>query len=274
MLDRFLRELGFRDHVVLLNTVGDAASRAAYRQALVEFLAPHREALGADSRRRLETNPLRILDTKSDQERRLLEGAPSLSDHLTPEAREHFATVCGLLERFGIAHRVDERLVRGLDYYTDTVFEVAAQGLGAQDAILGGGRYDDLVGQLGGPRIPGIGFAIGEDRLLDVVPEAFRKRSVPAPALLVVPVGEVPAAEVLSLCEEIRQGGRRCLGELTGRSLKANLKRADRLGARYVLILGEEELASGSVTVRDLAAGTQRRVSRSDLEAELGKEGR
>ncbi len=262
MLVRFLRELGFDSLTVLLNTLGDDASRAAYRQALRAFFEPLADRLGEDSRRRLDTNPLRILDTKDPAERELLAGAPALADHLSAASREHFAAVTAGLSRFGVPFRVEERLVRGLDYYTGTVFEIVSTGLGAQDAIVGGGRYDRLIADLGGPEVPGIGFAIGEDRLVDVLPEEFRAAALPPAPVVVAGIGDAGAAEALALAEELRARGIAALAEFSGRSLKSALKRADRVGARAVAILGDDELADGTVTIKDLASGEQRRVPR------------
>ena len=263
MLVRFLSELGFSGLTVLLNTLGDEAARVAWRDALRDHLAPHRERLGEDSRRRLETNPLRILDSKDPAERELLAGAPELASFLDAESREHFAAVRRLLDRAGVDYRVEPRLVRGLDYYTRTVFEITAAGLGAQDAIVGGGRYDRLVADLGGPAVPGIGFAIGEDRLLDVLPEDFRRRAAGRDVVSVVAVGGAGPEEAVVFAEELRQAGLTATAELTGRSLSAAMKRADRGGARWAVLLGEEEIASGEVTLRDLRQGDQRRLSRA-----------
>ncbi len=264
MLVRFLGELGFRDLTVLLNTVGDEASRTAYKEALVAYLEPHRDRLGEDSRRRLETNPLRILDTKALAERELLQGAPELADFLSPESREHFQAVIEILDRFAVPYRVESRLVRGLDYYTRTVFEITAGGLGSQDAIVGAGRYDRLISDLGGPEVPAIGFAIGQDRLIHILPEELRRGVLPPPPVAVVVVGEVGFAEALDLAEALRARGVAAVPELSSRSLKAALKRADRLGSRFVLILGDDELAAGEVTVKDLRSGEQRRLPRPE----------
>lgn len=265
MLRRFLGELGFEDLVVLLNTVGDRASRAAYGEALRRYLEPRRSELGEDSRRRLETNPLRILDTKLESETALLENAPALQEFLTPESREHFRVVCDALERFGVAFQVAERLVRGLDYYTRTVFEVVSAGLGAQNAILGGGRYDALISELGGSEVPGIGFAIGLDRLIDVLPESFRSRQAGARTIGVVRAGGVVVEEALRLAEELRIAGMATLVELGERSVKAALKSCSRRGCQLVVLLGEEELRSGTVAVKDLATGAQQSVARAEL---------
>jgi histidyl-tRNA synthetase len=269
MLVALLRELGFHQLTVLVNTVGDTASRAAYREALVAFLRPLADQLSEDSRRRLETNPLRILDTKSPTERELLKGAPRLADSLSGESREHFAAVLAMLDRFGVRYRVEERLVRGLDYYTRTVFEIVAEGLGAQDAICGGGRYDGLVAELGGPELPGIGFAIGEDRLLSVLPASFRAQVAPRPPALVAALGQVPAAEALALAEELRQAGVAVVADLAGRSLKAVFKQAERLGAERLVLLGDDEVAAGTVTVKNLTTGQQQQVARAALAAAL-----
>jgi histidyl-tRNA synthetase len=263
MLVDFLGRLGFEGLTVKLNTLGDAASRGAFRQALVDYLAPHADSLSDDSQRRLDTNPLRILDTKSPAEQALLAGAPRLADHLTQEAAEMFDAVRELLDRFGVAYRVDDSLVRGLDYYTGTVFEITAEGLGAQDAVCGGGRYDGLISDLGGPEAPGIGFALGEDRLLDVLPESFRERHLPPAPVLVAAVGGVSLGETLALAQELRAAGVDTTAELASRSVKNSLKRADRLGARVVLLLGDDELAAGEVTWKDLATGEQERLGRA-----------
>src|SRR5262249_40475452 len=160
-----------------------------YREALRAHLEPHRAALSEASQRRLDTNPLRILDTKSPAEQELLAGAPALADFLSVESADHFAAVRAALDRFAVPYRVEGRRVRGLDYYARPVFEIVAGGLGAQDAVVGGGRYDGLVEAVGGAAVPGIGFAIGEDRLIDVLPEAFRARAAGKPPVVVVAVG-------------------------------------------------------------------------------------
>lgn len=272
MLVRFLEALDFADLTVLLNTVGDAASRQAYRGALVEFLEPHRAALGEDSRRRLGTNPLRILDTKVPHERQLLAGAPELADHLTAASRDHFDAVRQALQASGVEFRVEPRLVRGLDYYSRTVFEIVASGLGAQDALVGGGRYDGLIAELGGDDVPAIGFAIGQDRLLEALPESFRAAHGPSPAVHLVAAGGMEPAELLRLAESLRAGGLDVVTELAGRSLRAGLKRADRAGARWVVFVGEDERAAGVVGLRDLAAGEQRQMPLADAVARIQEE--
>jgi histidyl-tRNA synthetase len=243
MLLRFLGELGFRDLLVQLNTVGDDESRAAYREGLRSFLEPLRQQLGEDSRRRLDSNPLRILDTKSPEERELLKGAPELAEFLSEESRDHFDGLRRALDRFGVAYEIEPRLVRGLDYY--------------------------LVAELGGPELPGIGFAIGEDRLIEVLPEQFSKAVAASEPVVVIPVGEVPAVEALDLAERLRAEGLAVSAELSGRSVKAALKKADRSGARLAILIGEEELGEGLVTLRDLKAADQSTVPRADLVARV-----
>jgi histidyl-tRNA synthetase len=265
MLVRFLTDLGFSDLVVQLNTVGDELSRSAYRDGLREFLAPRRQELSADSRRRLDTNPLRILDSKDRADRQILQGAPQLIDFLTADSRHHFDAVQSVLERHRVPFAIEPRLVRGLDYYTLTVFEIVSEGLGAQDAIVGGGRYDGLVEELGGQPLPGIGFAIGEDRLLEVVPDAFRESVSPERPIAVVVAGSVAAEEALSLAQDLRDGGLAAVAELGPRSVKAAMKRAHRAGSRYVVLLGDDEIESGEVTVRDLESAEQSRLARENL---------
>jgi len=269
MLVRFLGELGYEELVVLLNTVGDDESRAAYRETLRAFLAPHRERLGEDSRRRLETNPLRILDTKSPVERELLTGAPRLADSLNPASREHFDGLRRALDRLGLAYRLEPRLVRGLDYYSHGVFEIVSEALGAQDAIVGGGRYDGLMRQLGGPDLPATGFAIGEDRLIEALPESSPCRAQPTAPVAVLAAGAVEPMAALELAEMLRAAGVAATADLSGRSVRAGLKRADRSGTRFVVLLGDDEVAAGQATLRDLAAGDQSTVGRDELAARI-----
>lgn len=253
MLVKFLGRLGFEDLVVRLNTVGNPESRTRYAEVVRAFLAPHRESLSEDSQLRLETNPLRILDTKSPTERSLLEDLPDLADSLSDECRAHFDAVCGSLEAFAVPYAVDSRLVRGLDYYTRTVFEISSDALGAQDAILGGGRYDRLVSDLGGPEVPGIGFAIGQDRLVELLDEGAEEAR---PRLHVVPAG-TGAEAALEVCEVLRSSGLRCEAELSGRSVNAAFRRAGNAGASHFVVVGEEEWARGCVSFKDLSTGEQ-----------------
>ncbi len=269
MLLLFLEELGFRDLEVGLNSVGDPDCRRRYSGLLREYLEPHRDELGADSRRRLETNPLRILDTKAPRERELLERAPRLLEVLGDGARRHFEVVCERLERFGVAYRIDDRLVRGLDYYTRTVFEITSAALGAQNAILGGGRYDGLIGELGGPSVPGIGFAIGEDRLVDVLPAASPARTAGAAPVSVLIVGEAHLRQGLELTEELRAAAVPAICDLAAGTLKAGLRKANRRGCRWVVLFGEDEQAAGTVVLKDFQDGTQETIPREGFAAAI-----
>ena len=274
MLVRFLEELGFEDLEVGVNSVGDVECRQRYSQRLREFLEPYRDELGADSRRRLETNPLRILDTKAPKERELLEGAPRLRDVLGGPARDHFQVVCDELDRFGVDFEVDDRLVRGLDYYTRTVFEITSAGLGAQNAILGGGRYDGLIAELGGPSVPGIGFAIGQDRLVDLVlkipgararlnAEDYRRRPV-----CVIPIGGSYRRHGMVLAQELRAAGIPAICEFDSlRPLKARLKQAARHHCRWIVLFGEDEEKNGEVVLRDFYNRSQETIPRDGFAA-------
>jgi histidyl-tRNA synthetase len=265
MLVRFLHELGYRELVVLLNTVGDDESRSTYREALRAFLAPHRERLGADSRRRMDTNPLRILDTKVPAERELLADAPRLADSLNGSSREHFDGLQRALDRLDLAYRLEPRLVRGLDYYSHAVFEIVSDVLGAQDAIVGGGRYDGLMRQLGGPDLPATGFAIGEDRLIEALPESSPCRGAGGPPVMVLTAGAVAPMAALEMAELLRGAGVAAIADLSGRTVRAALKRAHRAGTRFVVLLGDDEMSAGRATLRDLLAGEQTTVGREEL---------
>jgi histidyl-tRNA synthetase len=267
MLVRYLTELGFEDLVVQLNTVGESESRQAYRDGLRAYLEPHRQDLSDDNQRRFDDNPLRILDSKHPRDRELMTDAPVMLDFLSDSSRDHFERVQALLSHEGVRYAIEPRLVRGLDYYTKTVFEIVSTGLGAQDAIVGGGRYDGLVEELGGSELPAIGFAIGEDRLIEILPQHFVERIRPEPPIFVVAVGNAPVGEALAVAEQLRGEGIPVIAEMTGRSIKAALKRADRAAARWALLIGDEEMASDTVTLRDLDQGEQKSISRSELVA-------
>ncbi|MEE2776826.1 MAG: histidine--tRNA ligase [Acidobacteriota bacterium] len=261
MLVRFLEALGFEDLDVLINTVGDRESRERYRERLVGFLSPLADELGEDSRRRLDTNPLRILDTKSPREIELLADAPRLRDSLNDASRAHFDEFCSALGACDVSFRLDDRLVRGLDYYTRTVFEIQSGRLGAQSALVGGGRYDGLVEEVGGPPTPGIGFAIGLDRLVECLPERSELTVTTRPSFAVVRLGEVSMLDAIGLSEELRLDGLEVIAELSG-SLRSALRRADRRGSAYAILFGDDELAAGKLTVKRFEDGYQIEVRR------------
>ncbi len=243
-----------------INTLGDGESRQGYRAALVAYFSGHREKLSEDSRLRLERNPLRILDSKDEGDRRLMENAPRFSAHLNQASRDFFAKVLEGLTALGIRYSLNERLVRGLDYYCHTAFEFTTTALGAQGTVMAGGRYDGLVEMMGGPSIPGIGWGAGIERLgmlLASPPQA------PRPIAL-VPAGPAAEAHCLVLAEKLRKAGHRVDLFYRG-NMARRLKRADKVAAKLALIVGDDELAKNVVTVRDLASGQQQAVAESGL---------
>jgi histidyl-tRNA synthetase len=252
------RELGLNDVALELNTLGQPAERQAHRQALIAYFEQHHDALDEDGRRRLYSNPLRILDTKNPALQALVEAAPRLLDYLGEASRAHFETVCRLLDAQGIAYRVNPRLVRGLDYYHHTVFEFVTTSLGAQGTVLAGGRYDGLMAQLGGKAAPGVGWAMGVERVLELLKAQQRLPEPPVPDVYAI----VPDAQawpvVLTLLRALRAAGVHVLMHASGpeglASMKAQFKKADASGARYALIFGAEELAARAVAVKPLRA--------------------
>jgi histidyl-tRNA synthetase len=254
---RFLEACGLRKYELVINSVGDAACRPAYVETLRAALRANLGKLGPDSQRRTETNPLRVLDSKAPEEEEVIAALPKIGDHLCPDCTAHFAEVRRQLDLLGIEYRVEPRLVRGLDYYVRTTFEVMSGDLGAQNSVLGGGRYDGLVKELGGPDVPGIGWALGLERLLLVVPE---EKGEARCDVFLAPLVAGAVDQALVLQHELRGKGVRVLLDPEGRSFKSRMKLADKLGARYVAIRGEDEAARGVWTVRDMAGSTQEDV--------------
>lgn len=263
---RVLSELGLASKVRLeINTLGDAQSREAYRNALVAYLSDFRASLSEDSRNRLERNPLRILDSKDEGDRRIVENAPLMTDSLSPAAREFFAQVTDGLHALGIPFVINPKLVRGLDYYCHTAFEFTTTELGSQGTVLAGGRYDELIATMGGPRTPGIGWAAGVERLSMLVGEvADEVRPVS-----VIPMGDAMAALVVA--ERLRRTGRNVEMGFSG-NMKKRMARASKVNARFAVILGEEEAARAAVTIRDLDNSTQDEVPLAQLEDYLGRQ--
>jgi histidyl-tRNA synthetase len=257
--------LGVPTTTLDLGSIGDASCRPAYRAELGAFLEARRGDLCEDCRRRATTNPLRVFDCKKESCQALLADAPHMLDALCEPCREHLDRVKELLEEMGVSYRVDPKLVRGLDYYTRTTFELRAEGLGAQDTVVGGGRYDGLVEDLGGRSTPGFGWAMGLERLLLVVPgEALV--TCPGPDLFVVSLGDEARRRGRRLVGDLRRAGLRVLYDTRGRALGGQMKRAGRSGARWALFLGEEELASGEARLKDLSTGEQEAAPLDDLE--------
>lgn len=267
---RIWRRLGVESAIRLeINSLGDPGDRAAYRDQLVDYLRPHAADLDADSLRRLDTNPLRIFDSKVEQTRAIVANAPKLTDALGAEAREHFAALRDMLDSLGIEYRVNPALVRGLDYYSRTVFEWVTEDLGAQGTVCAGGRYDGLVELQGGRATPGIGFALGAERLVELLRAAGVEKSREAQIYLVY---QVAAAQALKLAELLRDRlpHLRLGVALGGGSLKSQFKRADRSGAAYAVVLGESEFAQNQCQVKDLrASGGQEVVALGALPQRL-----
>ena len=271
---RLWRRLGVRRLQLQLNSLGTPESRAVYRAKLVDYFRQHAARLDADSMRRLDGNPLRILDSKNPAMAEVIAGAPSLTDHLDAESARHFASLCSSLRAAGIEFVVNPRLVRGLDYYSRTVFEWITTDLGSQDAVCSGGRYDGLVAQLGGEPTPAVGWALGQERLVELMRLQGLVTDEGRPDVYVVLVGEAAEATGLGLAELLRDArpGLRVETHCGGGSFKSQLKRADRSGARYAVIIGDDEIARRSASVKSLRSDEgQRAVAFDDLPTELGR---
>jgi histidyl-tRNA synthetase len=253
----YLDACGVGERELVLNSVGDRSCRPAYLERLRAALRDGAPSMCADCRRRAETNPLRVLDCKVEEDQAAIESLPRITDHLCGECAAHFAEVRRQLELLGIPYRLDHRLIRGLDYYVRTTFEVTSSRLGAQSSVLGGGRYDGLVKDLGGPDAAGIGFAVGLDRLALLVPPGEGR---PRCDVFLMPLAPGALDPALRLQRALRQAGVAALLDPEGRSFKSRMKQADRLGARLVAILGDEEIARGAWTVRDMARSEQHDV--------------
>lgn len=269
----FYRRCGVKDLELQVNSLGDRESKQRYRDALVAFLSPKQAQLSEDSQRRLTTNPLRILDSKDPADRAAAEGAPPAAESLSDESRRHFERVQELLSSAGVAFRVNPSLVRGFDYYTETLWEVTAGGLGAQNAIGGGGRYDNLVEQLGGRPTPGVGFGSGIERLLIALDAQGVSLPKSEPKLVwLVSHGDAAREANWKLMAELRAAGIAADMDPSGRSVKSQFKVADREGASWCIVVGESELTSDTVVLKKLATAEQTTVPRSDLIGRLKAE--
>jgi histidyl-tRNA synthetase len=252
--------------VLELNTLGDLESRAAYREALVDYFSARISELSEDSRRRVQRNPLRIFDSKEETDQRVARSAPDFADYLNAESRDFFDRVRAGLDRLGINYSLNPHLVRGLDYYTHTAFEFVTTDLGAQGTVMGGGRYDGLVEMMGGPALPGVGWAAGIERLAMLIDPP----SHPPRPVALVPIGEVGETAALKLAEDLRSRGFTIDLGYSG-NLVRRLRRADKIGATAAILLGEDELTRGAVTLRNLGTGEQSEVPLAELPAQLGR---
>ena len=273
MTARWWKALGIAEHVELeLNSIGSLDARANYRNALVAFLEQHQEVLDEDCKRRMYTNPLRVLDSKNPDIQKLLNDAPTLGEFLDEDSREHFSGLCALLDDAGIKYRINQRLVRGLDYYNRTVFEWVTSSLGSQGTVCGGGRYDGLVEQLGGRATPAVGFAMGMERLVLLVqavnPEFEPTRIVD---VYVIASGQGVQSAAMQLAEKLRdaQPELKLMSNFGGGNFKKQFGRADKWGARIALVLGEDEVKAGQVVVKNLQTGDQQTIAQSDATATL-----
>lgn len=267
MLARLWPELGIQDVALQINSIGDAAERAEYRQNLITYFEQYLDLLDEDAKRRLQSNPLRILDSKNPRMQAICEAAPKLMDCLGDESRMHFEKLCQLLSNAGIAYTINHRLVRGLDYYNRTVFEWVTTKLGAQGTIAGGGRYDALVERLGGSATPACGFGIGLERVFLLMRE-YGVTAGNAPDVYFVNVGEAAEKHAFAMAESLRSAGLSVVLHVGGGSFKSQMKKADRSGAQYAAILGDDEVAANELTLKPLLkVGEQKRCQLIDVAA-------
>lgn len=270
---RWWKALGISEHVRLeLNSIGSLEARAHYRDALVAFLEQHKDVLDEDCKRRMYSNPMRVLDSKNPDVQQLLNDAPQLGDYLDDESREHFSGLCALLDDAGISYTVNQRLVRGLDYYNRTVIEWVTDSLGSQGTVCGGGRYDGLVEQLGGRATPAVGFAMGMERLVLLV-QAVNPEFEPTSNVdvYVIASGQGVQSAAMQLAEKLRDEAPelRLMTNFGGGNFKKQFARADKWGARVALVLGEDEVKAGQVVIKDLRRGEQQTLGQAEAAAVL-----
>lgn len=269
---QFFRELGIKDLRLVINSLGDQETRTAYRQALIDYLTPFKEQLSADSNRRLLENPLRVLDSKDEKDKVVVAGAPSILDYLSETAQKHFEAVTKMLDALNIAYEIDSNMVRGLDYYTHTIFEIMSDDpkMGAQSTICAGGRYNQLVAELGGPETAGFGFAMGFERLLMILEAQGITLAAQKPLnAYVVSLGEATNIEALQIVQSIRQAGFSAERDVMNRKAKAQFKTADKLNAQLVLTIGETELANGVVNVKNLATRVEKAYPLTQIQTQF-----
>lgn len=265
MAYKFLDKIGVSDLEVTINSVGENESRVRYRQALLEFLNPVKEELCEDCKNRMEKNPLRVLDCKIEKCKSKIVDAPSIIDSLAPEEREHYETVKKYLTIFGVKFREDSRLVRGLDYYSSTVFEIVTNKLGSQGTVLGGGRYDNLLKQLGDKEIPAFGWAAGVERMMMLMSNFEDKN----PDLYIAWLGEATRETAMKIANELRADGKKVVIEYNEKGMKPHMKKADKIGAKYALIIGEDEMKNGKYILKDFTNREQVEVALEEIKGRL-----
>jgi histidyl-tRNA synthetase len=262
-----LTEIGISSKCHLeINTLGDSESRAKYREALVAYFSQFKDQLSEDSKMRLEKNPLRILDSKDEGDRKLIAEAPLLREHLNESSRRFFEAVLEGIDSLGIPHKVNPKLVRGLDYYCHSVFEFVTTELGAQGSVLAGGRYDGLIETMGGPKTPGVGWAAGVDRLVELVPDQRVQNH--APVIAIIPADDIGEKAALLVAHRLRREGFHTELLLSGKMAK-RFQKADKMQASHALVLGENEVSAGHIAVKDLKQGTQENLNLEDLVKKL-----
>jgi len=269
LLNELFQRLGLSGLTAHINSLGCPECRPRFTRALLDFLEARKQDLCDICTRRMDRNPLRVLDCKVQNCQAALTGAPATVDYLCPACDDHFSTVKTTLEKQGVDFSVDKSLVRGLDYYTRTAWEIQTTSLGAQSAVAGGGRYDGLVKELGGPDTPAIGFAIGFDRLVEIMEQLAPASAPPGPDLFIVALGDPAMEMAYHLCCDLNQAGIRTDTDFRGKSLKALMKRADKLNARYVLIAGQAELAENALILRNMQTKEQVSIPMDRLKSEI-----
>lgn len=266
LLYTLYQRLGLRNLSVAVNSIGNTEDRIKYRAALQDYFRQYLSELSADSQRRLETNPLRILDSKDPADQKYAKNAPSILDYLDEESKDHFAQVRKLLDQLKIPYSINQNLVRGLDYYNKTVFEIVAGELGAQNSIAGGGRYDGLLKTLGGPELPCIGFGCGIERVLQtMIKQGVALPPMPAPDLFLIAMGDAAKEQCFTLLHALREKGIPSQMEFSGRKLGKSMQYANDIGAKAVVVVGENEIAAGEVDVKDMRTGEKKKVKFSEL---------
>ena len=255
-------QIGIKDLSLKLNSIGSETCREDYKKELKQFLKPHFDKLSKASQARFEKNPLRILDSKSPNEIDIIKNAPQISEFWTKDDKDHFDELCSYLDAMSISYSIDPKLVRGLDYYSRTTFEIISSSLGAQDAICGGGRYDGLVEIIGGKPTPGIGFAAGMERILMIINDANTKENI---KIFIVGLGDSVRPVVAKLTNDLRHNNLSSECDMLRRSMRAQMREANKLGAKYAIIIGEDELQQNQVQLKDLVSGKQKTIDMSSI---------